>query len=379
MQKHHGSFIACLVIALVTQLRVSKLNPDVEKSIKEKLKTNINFGQIMHILNNFTLFDTYKVKSYLGLDGENSSFQVIKSDVIYAAKVVIDTDDEYQKCKKQKLIKDLNDKKLPYLNIVKEYQEYNYKELNTIFYSCVVISELGVTDITEVDLFSFGGLDSQIKNSKIFFRFFGKAVLAFAELHFKGKILHGNINPKNIMIKYKKKHSNFDPYIINFGFMLENKEEKDISDEQFRYTLTYRPPEMYLGQKVNSEKEEKTFIETWSKKWGNYKFSKNFAEDVYALGQTIKYCLKRHSNYISETKCETRGLKEISDEMIKERYESLADGSTKPLRPNMKQVLGMFVKVTKKCNKGIDDNFHKKFIILVEESLASMSKNILII
>lgn len=306
-------------------------------------------------------------------------FEVTKSDVVHSTKVVIDIDEEYNKCKKEKLIKDLSDKKLPYLNIVKEHQEYSYKEFKTMFYSCVVVSEPGIIDITKVDLFSFGGTDSQIQNSKIFFRFFGKAVLSFAELHFKGKVLQGNINPKNIMIRYKMKHSNFDPYIINFGLMLKSKEEKDISDEQFRYSLNYRPPEMYLGQKVKTEKDEAAFVKTWSEKWGSYKFSKNFAEDVYALGQTIEYSLRKHSQYISETQCETKGLREISDEMIKEGFESMTDGSTRLLRPDMKKALDLFVKVTKSCNKSKADKLHKKFIEQATESLDSMSKIIIIV
>lgn len=166
---------------------------------------------------------------------------------------------------------------------------------------------------------------------------------SFAEINFIGKVLHGDIKPESIMVTFLDKEdeykSKFEPVVTDFD-MLISSAQKDVEPSLIRYTEGFRPPEL------SKEKE-------------NYKFSKEFVEDVYALGATIKSVIQTQQNFIDSSDCWILKLQELSSAMILNKEKSMISKnflrqttvSTVSDRKNMKDTLVDYLTMLAACSK----------------------------
>ena len=379
-------FFKGFVIALITQFTAAELSPSVESSLRTEMKSSESItDKILQTLKTSDLMKPYEVKGLADSATESNVFQVTKSGEDYLAKVVLDKDKNYKFCRIEKADKNLHGENITYANALKGYQELIPK-LKKNFYSCVLILESPDTDLTNKELFSKKDEKGKIENSKILFRFFGKVIQAFAEMNFKAKILHGDIRPENIKIKFKKISNtdsrDFEPLIVNFGLILINKSGKEISIPTPRYAVKYRPPEIYEATNINGHGPDYC----WSQNWSKFTFSKEFVEDVYVLGKVIDEVLSYQNDFISENTCEIKALKATTTEMLKKKEKagftntliSNTPGIEK-IRKNMKEIFQMFLYSMKVCNPAETDFLNQQFIKEANKSLSSLLKNIVII
>lgn len=377
--------LSWLLIALITQFGVAKLDAKVKSEIENSLlgikNHQINTALILSILEKNSLFSKYKVKSSIELGTKGLIFDVDDNNENLVAEIIVDENKDYPICKNEETNQKVSKKKIIFVNNIQEHKKTSIKVDKINFYYCVQIFEKIFLRIDDSKIFwSFDSVSNKL-NSKKLFRLLGKTILAFAELNFKAKILHGNIKPENIMVKYKKNSNHFDkefdPVVINFSKMLENNTKKDLPDQVVRYSLGYFPPE--LDRKIS-------IVQLYNDPYPryvseNYKYSKDFLEDVYALGKTIENLLKIHAKYIIETQCEIKKLIEISNEMtqhIPDDDETSEPNSGEKPRPNMKEVLTKFIAKMKECDPNVIDLFNKEFLDQANASLKSLP-NILVI
>ena len=207
------------------------------------------------------------------------------------------------------------------------------------------------------------------------FRFFARVALSLAQLHFKAHTLHGNISLGSLMIKPLENNSDIDPITTDFRSALVNDSGEDIPDDQLRYNFDYRPPEMTGKTKEGSILDQKA----WHRNWSRYKYSKDFLEDVYALGKTTKKAFEFQEGYVSTSLCEYKAPEEISEIMIKATGDEPADIASANTRPTMIKVFEMSIEKTEECNKGVDNSLHFKFVTKARRSLRYIPKRIVII
>ena len=395
MKSYQGWLLSGVLLALVIQFRLAELTKAVEDKIRDELKKFIpasatenekkelekNIRLIIYTLQNSKGMKNYKSKSYLGLRSSGVLVELENSSKeTFLAKVVIDADKKYQICNIEKVIQELNSKRVSYVNVFKEFINYNGTDNTSNFYSCIVVTERPDQDLDHTQLFFRDDSKSIVENSKKMFRFFGRVAQSFAEMHFRTNVLHGGINPETIMVNIKKVSEGvFDlvPVITDFSLRLLNPEKKDLPDEQLRYMQGYRPPEMLSVMMRGKEALESL----WYANWKTYKFSEEFTEDVYALGKTIRQLLIIHFSFLSFGECQDLELENIYTQMmkVKEVDDPQSNTTKKRIRPNMKEVLGMFINAMKKCYKDDIDPLDQEFLTQAQESLAELQKNILIV
>lgn len=379
-------FFKSLVLALITQFRGAELSPAVESSLRAEMSSSADItGKILQTLKTSDIMKPYEVKGLAGSATGSDLFQVTKSGESFLAKVVLDKDKKYKFCRSEKAGRNLHDEDITYANALKEYQELTPK-LKKNFYSCVLILESPDADLTNRELFSSKDENGKIENSKILFRFFGKVIQAFAEMNFKAKILHGDIRPENIKIKFKKIGTtgkrDFEPLVVNFDLILINKSGNIIGSSVPRYAVQYRPIEIFEATFINGRSPDYC----WKENWNKFKFSKEFVEDVYALGKVITEVLSYQRDFISESTCEIIALRAITVEMLKKRdkvgFTNTLISKTPEIikiRKNMKEIFGMFLKSMTECNPAETDMLNQKFIKEATKSLSSLLQQILIV
>ena len=397
IMQNQSCLIFGIVVALFIQFRVAGLDKRLLETLSTKMKNSNKFDEeetsiILNTLDNISLDQTYKIEEFMNSGSGGAFFKIgipiydssqpkgytIKE--YFTAKVIIDQDKDFTICNGESSIDKfnkpvpvtvmdldnnemtINERKISYLNVIKSINFFKGTGKKEPFYSCVLI--LGETSGDLSDTF-FSDINDETKkgNSRRLFRFFARAALSLAELHFKAHILHGNISPYAFLVKSISKDNDIEPVLTDFRYILVNDSGEDIPDDQLRYNFYYRPPEMTGKTKEGILSDEKA----WENNWKNYQFSKDFLEDVYALGKTIKKAFEFQKSYVSTSLCEYKALKKISDTMIEENVKK---------RPNMKAVLEMFIKETAECNKGVDNSLHIEF---VTKARRSFPKRIVII
>ena len=363
-----------LLVVLVTQFSTSLLSSDVEAKLKFTISPKHSFGsqytQIIKTLKECSIFDnnSYKVNGYLNSGFDGVIFDVSKDEKNYIAKVIIDDGAKYTSCNRELILYTLKSKNVMYVNQIITYDFFKSYIGRFYFYSCALILERADVDLSKKDLFTKKDKDAKIENSRKLFRFFGKVIQGFAEINFKGKVLHGDIKPANIMIKYTESKDSFDkdfePVIIDFSLSLATTNPIDNFP---RYDQGYRPPEMEEGD-IKS-----------------YKYSKDFNEDFYALGKTIEQVLQYHEEFINRNQCEIYELKTLASNMTNKRdpnqatQPSLTNSFNSYYRPNMKQVLSSAISIMKECNIDNDKSVNEEFYKQASNSLKDLAKELLII
>lgn len=384
------SFI--ILVALGPQTAASKLTLDVWGPIRTKLGSYKRFSGELDVffdtLVNAETFKSYPAKRFLGAGTGGVVFDIESPDDNLVAKVLTNENKYFQTCQDNMILHTLSKQKVSYTNKLVEIEGYtgtykNYaKGGDNNFYVCILVLEKADTDLKIGKLFE----TKSTKNWPVLLRFFGKLIQSFAEINFKGKILHGDIKPENIMAKISKKGTpaelDVEPVVIDFDLNLENPEEEDMSDRQLRYTHDYRPKEMF----------ELTYIpdidpsDAWKKKWRNYKYSGKFLEDSYALGVTIAHILKiqASSNNVDLESKEYHELVALVSEMIgpKETAGRASPpaggrGATQQFRPNTKVVLERFLEIIKACEKCSESNLTKAFVDEAQKSLDEMNTKLI--
>lgn len=375
---------ACVFLVAVMEFRIAKIFYGVESAVKEKLKDHREFKneipKILYTLKNCKLMKDYDVTSYLAAGMGGVVFEVSRSGVKYVAKVVLDIDGKYEICNWERSVEKITNQKITYVGALYGYREYKGSYRLKAFYSCILILEKADINIDKTVLFPKNDVVSKVENSKKLLRFFGRVALSFAELHFKARILHGDIKPDNIMLKFKQiAPEDYDliPVIIDFGLMLANPERKDINHSQLRYARLYRPPEMTEKTKIEGVSD----VDSWYDQWENYQFSKEFTEDVYALGKTIQNVIEFQTDFINKSQCHITELTAISKQMTsaKERKDATTNFRAQRLRPNMKEVLDKFVKSIKSCSPSGLGALDSEFIERANTSLKVLIANKLMI
>ena len=391
MQKYQNWLIAGFMIVFVMQLRVAKLSSSVANKIQialaEKNESYSKQLQILKTLRDCSIMENYSVEGYVGSGQGTAVVDVTQIDtgLKYVAKVVLDIDNSYSRCRKEEIIEKLSNDGISYVNKFIQKKRFTDRIQTEDFYSCVLILEKAGEALDKNLLFpKFDGKskieiqNTKIENSKKLVRFFGRVIQSFAELHFKAKVLHGDIKPDNIMVNKKEMNNgtiDLIPVIIDFGLRLVNTSGNEKKDEQLRYAPDFRPLEMTGGEKIKPE-DEKAFAETWAEKFKNFRYSKDFVEDVYALGKTIEVVIVNNEKYIDRTQCEISKLLAISNQMMQPKQQIDSSNPDKPhaLRPNMKVVLRDFISKMNECSQDKPDILNQEFLFQANKSLEELDK-----
>lgn len=406
MEKYRRRLLAGLVLVLVAQFRITVLSDNVKYIISAELEQNNDFkrlkSKIFLTLNDPEQMSDYEVKRYIGSRAQGVAFDVMKSNELFVAKVILDADADFSFCRREKVVEELNLKGISYVASLKHYHEYTSKDKNPEVFSCVLIYDRSDDTITNPKLFTKNDIKGKIENSKQLFVFFGKAIQAFTEINLKKQVLHGNITPESIMVNFKQIDNNsdrdFEPVVVDFCFSLKNEQFKFISDKLFRYSDGFRPSEMIekteekettstqnqnknQNQKNDKEKEKeqkKLERENWNKNWEKYTYSKEFVEDVYALGKTIEKVLDIQNRFIDESQCEIESLRKIAKLMLKKREELdlTVNPSSEPkkyikVRMNMREITVKFIEKVNDCDKSQSNTKYQLFIKQATESINS--------
>ena len=385
MEKHRGWLITGFMIVIISQLRGKYLDYGVRSKIESKLVNFREFPEdaprVMDALDTDKLFDKFIVKNYFDSFIGDFVFELDKPFQNTVAEIVIDFDKDFKICKLSNPYEKLKSRGLSYIIGLEYYTERVGYFVEKYYYYCILLLERPDRDTSSPDLFTSKEAQHLKGNSERLFFFFGKAIQAFAEMNFIAMMLHGDIRPKNIMVKFKQAEKDsdrdFDPVIIGLHNALQFYSKEDLCNDALRYSSKYRPPEM----------SEKTFVagksldESWAINWENYKYSKEMVEDVYALGKTIEEVLKVQSEFISESSCEIQGLRTLQNEMIKEKEKiefknKKHSKSSKVIkvRKNMKEIFGMFFEILKKCNEENPSDLHQQSITLTEAAIEKLNQ-----
>lgn len=351
---------------------------------KDKIVTE-KITQILYILNNHDLFVKQTINDYIRSDSEGVLILLLEGKKKLIAKITIDVDNAFKNCKNEKVISDLENIGVSYINPVKAFEQVEKDIEGKPLFFCVLILEQGDFKIDKLEIFSLENKKEKTYNSERLFRFFGKVIKSIAELNFKANVLHGNINTENIMYKFGDGIREMLPVVANFTQVLVNPDQAKLTDEKLRYNLKYRPPEMVYDKKAETTKDEAEFAKRWPNWWRSFKYSTDFVEDVYALGETINEVLKQKESYLVNDSCEISTFKDIYSEMVKERYRyeyiyNDLNDKTKyttiehKLRPNMREILDLFITKAKECVKSSQKTVHNELISELEASLASIPK-----
>lgn len=277
MQRYRSSLIVGFVVALIIQLRVAKLDKGfldgLAANMRKSQKLKVDIPDTLAALGSCGIEKAHTVLSFLDAGSGGALFNVAENGPEdprthlpslgnpYTAKIVLEDDNRFSICKREKLVDQLNEfvdvedlntegkvvkfkeRKVSYLNIITKYDQIVGTNNQRSVFACVLILEETKSDSTDV-LFSKTSEGIKPNNSKKLLRFFGKVALSLAELHFKAHTLHGNVNPGCIMKKSIKGDTDIDPILTDFSRALINDSGKDLPDAQLRYEADYRPPEM---------------------------------------------------------------------------------------------------------------------------------------
>ena len=398
MQTSRSYLLASIVLALVTQFGITGFKSKVKDVISARIETDKKHdirkikSMIFLTLSDSEIMNGYEVEDYIGSHAQGVILDVTKSKQHFVAKVIIDTNAELSFCKREKVVEELNSKRISYVTSLRDYQEYTGKSTNPQVFSCVLIFDKPDDTITSLKLFKDNDNKGKIENSKKLFIFFGKLIQAFTEINLKNQVLHGNITPDSIMVKFNQTDKNsaqeLEPVVSDFCYSLKNEKFEFIPDKLFRYSDNFRPPEMIektkakattsnenknQSQKKHKEKDkdkekkqkQKELEKNWDKNWEKYQYSNQFVEDVYALGKTIQEVLKIQSDFIKESLCEIQSLRAIIKLMLQDK--EMVDSLSKPEnytkgRMNMRQITVEFIGKVNDCDSSHTNTIYQLFI-----------------
>ena len=377
-----------LVVPHLADKEFDDLWETISPHIEENSKLAKYANMYKKTLQNAKLFKKYPVKEYIGAGTGGIVLDVKSDNPKLVAKILIDYDYRFPYCQDNQVLKKLEGDGVHYVNKLISTETYtgylSAAEKTTsashLFYACILFLEKADTDLRIGKLFD----TKSIENWPVLLRFFGKLIQSFAEINFKGKILHGDIKPENIMAKILNKDTpselDIEPVVIDFDLNLHNPREKYMIHHQLRYTPNYRPREMFDATKIPL----KDATTAWEINWRKYVYSGEFVEDSYALGVTIKEVLGLQSGNVDKTSKEYTGLLNLAKRMTGREYEQdtkLISATNrkglKPLRPNMKIVLKEFLDIIEACKDCNNSELTKQFIKDAKKSLEKMNKKLI--
>ena len=112
------SFI--FIFALAPHFRNSVLSEEAYIDIYDNLLNNRKYHQeiekFLETLNNANVFEAYPVTSYLRSDSRGVYFDVSSNGKDLVAKIFIEKDNEFALCKKNQILKKLEDKNVSFVN-----------------------------------------------------------------------------------------------------------------------------------------------------------------------------------------------------------------------------------------------------------------------
>lgn len=387
MQGTQGYLIAGLLIVLVTQFGAVELSKEVEDEITAKMKADKNFvgsvEHILHVLKNSEFLKGVKGIKYLNSDTEGVNFELTGSFTKLAVKIIIYNDKKYDRCVNLRVYNAISARNLTYVSKVTKFEDSDFTIGDRKIFFCLAIYEYSFTTDPRVILtISPQDQNTKEENTRKLFLFIGRTIQGFAELHFEGKVLHGDVKPQSIMVRHDTTSKAYYPLIINFDKMLPNPNNQEIKDSKLRYDWHYRPLEI-AGKRSLTVNEEDIFLtKTWPTISGNMTYSNEFLEDVSALGETINKIIVDNEFYINRSICQIKKLEGLTKEMTEKCYEIINDNNVyrrKYIRKNMRVIFGDFIKIAKSCKQDPYISIANTFIQQFEDSLKSISKNILII
>ena len=363
-----------MLVVLISQFLLANLSSEDITKLKIQLEVNkvpdFDYDRIIISIDSSSILQYYSLVGYLDSDKNGYNFHMTKDDQNFIAKITIDESDELEECKKDELVDDIEIFEVHYFNFPVDFGKYTNKIKNPKIYTCLAVYQKPDTDLSKTDLFSDKDPSAKAKNSSKLFRLLGKVILAFAELNFKANVLHGDIRPENILVKYvstTESDREFDPLIENFEMMLENSTGSTKFSGLIRYQSEYRCPELAVLVK----KDKVTKEEDWLSLDKMYYYSETFLEDVYALGKTIDKVLETQNDFIIGEQSEIKELKHLASSMTK-GIEKSSMGQKPPgektIRPDMKEVLQLFLEIMEKHDLDKDNGPNQVFFEQAKES-----------
>lgn len=354
--------LGCLFLVLITQLKVAKvpelIKDEFERKIKDLKKQGFKdsddsvklLQMFFDILDSSSLVANYELTDWISDNDNILLFQAKQKKNLYLCKVIIEYENDHKYCDIEKENIAINKLNISYMNKIIYLEEGSKKYGDKKLIYCISIFEDQLKQINSGRLFSKNTRKELYNNRKKLFTIITKLIIAITELNFKANILHGDIRPDNIYIKYDPQSyeslEDYDPVVTNFKQIVENQFGKILPSDEIRYEEKYRPKEM--TDKIDySTNGRKMLI--------GYHYSKDFLEDVYALGVTIKEIITHHQDKNYLEKPLNKALLNIADDMIDGEDVPNPKNPTQTIsvRPNMKDVL---LKLYKSMKDLIDSN-----------------------
>lgn len=231
---------------------------------------------VIAFIDHAQIFKRYSVESFVGAGSGGVALAVRANSTLFVAKVMFDNGN-FSACADSKLLTSLQEKGVLYINQLVESSQDSAIMDGRKFHFCTLILEKGSADLSERPVFLSQGPEKWPK----LLLFFGKLIVGFAELNFKGGVLHGDIKPGNILLK--EGDGEVDPIIIDFNIMRVQNAARPLNDCQLRYAMKFRPPEL-LDVSTSGGEEAPSL---WRSHCRSFYYSDSFLEDVYALGRTF--------------------------------------------------------------------------------------------
>ena len=385
MPSHHNCLFKALFLVLVMQTFVDALFLEQLKGLDEVLKNHSVYANRLNELDQTLqaskILKDYMVEEFSSFTTDSVNFLLTHSGDDFLAKLIKETDSNFKTCEKLKQIHKKENFQIRFASEILQSDNYTgTDEKSNNFFYCVLLFKMNKMNIGREMLFwNDGNPLTKAKNAEKLYLFFGKSIQGFAELNGKAKVLHGNIRPESILIDYKSIQNKFElymePEIRDFDLMLENASGKNLYDRVVRYHPDYRCPEM--KSKVKKDKTSKK--EFFDDGFRCFEYSKDFIEDVYALGMTIKNVIDTNSPAIDTRFHGISYLQDLAQLMIDVRdkpktssiFASIFYKNDK-VRPNMKQVLKSFLENIKSCEYCQFKSLREEFITSAEKSLESI-------
>lgn len=241
-------------------------------------KSNFADGKkaILELVETAEIFEEYAVEKFLGSGTGGVVFRVRKGDARFAAKIIPDFSG-FRGCEDNLVIGELAEKGVSFVNKLVEHSFERMVLGGKRLFFCVLVLGLGSADLKNRKILE----PETPENWPRFFDFFGKLLLCYAEIHFKGGVLHGDIKPANILLSEDSEE--LEPIVIDFDLRLDLAKTPRTNDCQLRYAARYRAREL-LPLSVSRGRDNQY---KWRTVCNKYFYSRLFLEDVYSLGATI--------------------------------------------------------------------------------------------
>lgn len=224
------------------------------------------------------------VNGILGSGGFGIVFSALNNGNEVSVKIHLEQDSRYSECSQAWESYLLITRKGPAKYLIEMSPPIKFKTKR--FFACVLIMEKGV-DLYE-PLFS-ADQNNKIMNTYKLIDFMVKIIDAFAHLHFKLKIYHGDVKPANLLAVKIGRSQIMEPRIIDLDFVFE-KESPFFNPNKLIYTQGFRPPE--LVKIVPGVEFSKAAGSVEKTNLSEYLFDELFREEAYTVGLTLFNILK---------------------------------------------------------------------------------------